>query len=286
MIRQLAPLGFKSVGIESGYFEIKEQQRWRANHDNQGDPIESGGVLGINKAIREEYLRRIVVAEEEFFDELEKLGLYRGQQIFGFDVDKEPDFISTLSADKLSDLERQVVRASLSFCEKVSGDSSDEDLVKAFSQREELMETIVLRQLLREDKVILLGHNGHLSKSSREYALVNESESGPMTLHSWRLLGDRLNARGIESLCVFQIANKGSHSAPFREKIPFDVFPEEGTYEAALAKDYSAPVFLPTRTLIDRFGRLDFKENFISRIRGRVERMADWIVYYPDCTGI
>ena len=157
---------------------------------------------------------------------------------------------------------------------------------KAFDRREELMAEIVFEQLSRTNKLILLGHNGHLSKSSSDYSLVEENESATSSAPLWRLLGERLKEKDVSSLCIFQLANEGSHSAPFREKIPFKVSPENGTYEAAIASKHSAPVLLLTSEVVNLFGRMDLRENFASRIRGKIENMADWVVFYPKCTGI
>jgi hypothetical protein len=189
---------------------------------------------------------------------------------------------------ELDPFEHCILRESRDFCRKAYSSPTQEELIELYSVREELMEKIVSPRILSNNKLVLIGHNGHISKSSMDYARVHAAQDGTETSEpSWNLLGDRIRRRSSKAVAVFFLYGHGTHSAPFcQDVVPCPVEVRPKTYEEKLILQGQSWLIRSSQELVASYGALDIVENGVNRIRGELINMCDFVIFSKRGTGL
>ncbi len=179
---------------------------------------------------------------------------------------------------------------SISFLAVALNNPSQEQLLIAYKKREQTMLRNALKLLERkENKVILLGHNAHLSRFESEYSRVLEVNGKKIEVPNWKSLGSFLNdSFKNDILIVWMLTENGTHSASFCEReIPCKFQSFTDTVESYLGKK-TQKAFDTCSSLLNGLGEENFKwmENGIIKIAGNLCRTSDIIYFKKYSTGI
>jgi hypothetical protein len=177
---------------------------------------------------------------------------------------------------------------SMFFASVALNNPTHEALMASFAKREETMFRNMDEFIASGKKLILVGHNAHFSNNSDEYQRVWEVDGVEHLEAMWKVLGSHLEKNYAGNVfTVFMLYDQGRHVMGREcDEFPCRIESLEGTVEASLAKLFSASTFLSMEHLYNLLGadkdaELDWRENGIVRIRGRLHTQADMVFFVP-----
>ena len=177
---------------------------------------------------------------------------------------------------------------SIKFAEVAFNNPSNQELMSAYTEREFTMYRI-MNELLSDvrNKVIILGHNAHLSFDEKEYRRISKIKDKTIEVPNWKTLGSFLrNNYRSEILSIWMLAFEGTHSAPFcQNNIPCKFSSPLDSIESKLNKDNYTGL-IPVSLITKRYGKkLLWRENGINTVTGNLEKCTDLIFYSKKNTG-
>ncbi len=182
------------------------------------------------------------------------------------------------------------LQESVEFAAVAYDSPSDESLINAYTKREKTMFRIVDKYLADPTaKVVLLGHNAHLSLNHNEYRRIDNLEGKEVEVTDWLTVGSYLTQKYQgQTLAIWMLYDHGSHSAPFcTDSFPCKVETDSNTIEGWLSNHGRKRIYESTE-LVQKipFKKLIWRENGINRITGSLPSVVDLIFFYNSASGL
>ncbi len=166
-------------------------------------------------------------------------------------------------------------------------------LLQAMAEREQMMFTI-LRNKLAEigpyGKIVLMGHNFHLSKNPKDLWFASSRIPEPHAPTMWPSVGEFVNGIFFNYVySIWMIHNRGFQSTPDcrSQQCPVDIGPKSlGTHLSSAGQIYSLPLSDPSEYGMRYLNqRLDFAVN-AGTYSGNVAKNADLIFFVDEVSGL
>ncbi|MBX9568969.1 MAG: erythromycin esterase family protein [Candidatus Obscuribacterales bacterium] len=207
-------------------------------------------------------------------------------------VDHSSEFHQALGSAAFAELDRDLMclAASFRFTAQAFPEPTIEQLCGAFEVREQLMCSLlnnVLSEMADNDKLVLLGHNMHLSKKSH---LLKSFNLCGADVPMWPSVGTAVAEKlPHKVLSIWMLYNEGTHSGPYVSSGERYVHSNEHSIEALLAQVGNSFV-LPLATMpADIREYLTQFQTFACNgepANGLVLEQADVIVFVNRVTGL